>query len=891
MRPLLLALAIVLSALPVAAQYEVTLAADVNTNTTGSNGNGFAVYDGRLFFAANDGESGSELWALDTATGEPSLVADLYPGVSKSGSPNSSAPSDFAVYDGHLFFAAQSGLGPGRELWTYDADTGEVALADDGEPGPYDPSGFTVYDGRLFFAAERGPIRRELWVYDAATGTTSLVADIDPSGDSAPSYLTVYDDRLFFTATTLSDGGRLRVYDAATDEVRRVTDAVLNPTYLTIYDDRLFFSAFSGQVGVELWSYDAATGGVTLVEDIYPGGSPFGGSNSSSPADLIVYDGLLTFGATDGEHRGVWTYDAATDNVTFAAEAEVALIVPLGFGPSFTRYDDRLFFQAFDDETGSELWVYDAAIGEATLAADIYPGRGVNIPNSSRPSYFTVFDGQLFFQAEDGEHGQEVWRFDAATEDAALVADIDTRTLSSFPSGLTVYDDRLFFGAFTEQLGGELRTYDPVTGEATLAADIYPGSGGFFPRELTVYDGRLFFNADDGESGNELWAYDATTGEAVLVADIRPGSFPLSSNPSDLTVYDDRLFFGADGDETGSELWVHDAATGETTPAADLVPGLQGSGPSSLTVYDGRLFFSAFSGERYELWAYDAATGETTSIFGIGPNSGNFEELTVYDGHLFFSARSANQRELWVYDAATGEAVPAITQGPNPSSPASLTVYDDRLFFRAFMNGTELWVYDAATGEANLAAAIDPGDLVPDHFEVFNGRLFFQANDAENMSLRRLWVYDAGTGEAMIVTDEVLLNGSSLSPSENFVVYDGRLFFPASTSQVGGELWVLTSTTTAGEPDLAPRPMPLHAPYPNPARRDVTLTFEVADIGPIHLAVFDVLGRRVGALADGPVAAGEHTVRWDAGALPSGVYLVRLTAGDTVQTQRLTLAR
>jgi hypothetical protein len=56
--------------------------------------------------------------------------------------------------------------------------------------------------------------------------------------------------------------------------------------------------------------------------------------------------------------------------------------------------------------------------------------------------------------------------------------------------------------------------------------------------------------------------------------------------------------------------------------------------------------------------------------------------------------------------------------------------------------------------------------------------------------------------------------------------------------------------------------------------------------------VYDVLGREVAVLADEAMEAGSYEVAWpEAGSLPAGTYLVRMTAGSVVQTERLTLVR
>jgi flagellar hook assembly protein FlgD len=64
----------------------------------------------------------------------------------------------------------------------------------------------------------------------------------------------------------------------------------------------------------------------------------------------------------------------------------------------------------------------------------------------------------------------------------------------------------------------------------------------------------------------------------------------------------------------------------------------------------------------------------------------------------------------------------------------------------------------------------------------------------------------------------------------------------------------------------------------------------------VKLSVYDVSGRSVRRLIDGPVGTGRHEVSWDGrgrnGSLPSsGVYLARIEIGSFVATQKLTMIR
>jgi len=79
--------------------------------------------------------------------------------------------------------------------------------------------------------------------------------------------------------------------------------------------------------------------------------------------------------------------------------------------------------------------------------------------------------------------------------------------------------------------------------------------------------------------------------------------------------------------------------------------------------------------------------------------------------------------------------------------------------------------------------------------------------------------------------------------------------------------------------------------YPNPARGTTTIAFTLADAGDVKLEVFDVSGRKVATLADGPRAAGENEATFETGGLAAGVYIYRLCAGDAVATKRLAVVK
>ena len=88
-----------------------------------------------------------------------------------------------------------------------------------------------------------------------------------------------------------------------------------------------------------------------------------------------------------------------------------------------------------------------------------------------------------------------------------------------------------------------------------------------------------------------------------------------------------------------------------------------------------------------------------------------------------------------------------------------------------------------------------------------------------------------------------------------------------------------------------PQQISLSQNYPNPFNPTTVISYELPVASQIRLEVFDMLGRRVAVLADGQVEAGQHQATFDASQLSSGVYLYRLTAGQTTLTNRMTLIK
>ena len=89
----------------------------------------------------------------------------------------------------------------------------------------------------------------------------------------------------------------------------------------------------------------------------------------------------------------------------------------------------------------------------------------------------------------------------------------------------------------------------------------------------------------------------------------------------------------------------------------------------------------------------------------------------------------------------------------------------------------------------------------------------------------------------------------------------------------------------------APDRVELRKPFPNPAPQRATLRYTLPEPTDVQIRVYDIMGRRVATWANRRVETGRHERTIRTGALASGLYFVRLVAGDKRRTRKLTVVR
>ncbi len=168
------------------------------------------------------------------------------------------------------------------------------------------------------------------------------------------------------------------------------------------------------------------------------------------------------------------------------------------------------------------------------------------------------------------------------------------------------------------------------------------------------------------------------------------------------------------------------------------------------------------------------------------------------------------------------------------------------------------------------------------------------------------WIALGLTGAASAEGQEVRLQRTVVGSGGGSMAGDARILRATLGQPVAGRTMGAASILGAGfwyRPGTAPSGVALEdggelparfdlkQNYPNPFNPRTVIGFDLPRRSHVTLVVFDILGRQVRRLVDGPMPAGRHEVAFEAADLGSGVYLYRLHAGDFVQTRTLTVLR
>lgn len=454
---------------------------------------------------------------------------------------------------------------------------------------------------------------------------------------------------------------------------------------VTISSGRLNFTTLSETSWRMLWT---STGTSTSTELI----------QSLNPHHLMSMSGRLVYIAVNGGFNGlfgefIWNIPSTTPTEKFLAPHvpyNYIQTIPVAFATA-----SLVYYSMNDGVNGHELYLLrrssalSNAVGSAPpvqssdgwdymgMVRDMNPGLG-----GSDPANFTELNGKVYFAANNGTAGRELWVTNGTSTGTTMVMDINPGANSSNISPFVAMGGMLYFTAHTEFSGRELWRTDGTTAGTIqvrnintkqpngLVSPTAPSSGSN-PANLFAWNNKLYFSANNGSNGSELWSSDGTAAGTVLLKDINPtvnsdpkcfSGYAVKGLVNGVSVNKNYLAFAANDGVNGEELWRTDGTAAGTLLLKDVKAGVQGSSPTELVsltttagLWDGTYYYSAIGGANgRELWEFKATTGAHRKISpAVAPNrdplaqATNFPWVVLNNAMYFYANYDSNGGELW----------------------------------------------------------------------------------------------------------------------------------------------------------------------------------------------------------------------------------------------------
>lgn len=743
----------------------------VSSTNPASSPQRLTVIGNTLFFTADDGLCGREVWMYepappgDPAPGKCQLVADIMPG------PESSQPEDLTDCGGCLFWLAR----PSKDLcrlYCFVPSTKQVFPVQ-GETSDLHWNQLsipTMLGGMAFFRAGLGPSEQNLYALKpgAVSATVALEYDNFMNRQRARAF-TSCAGRIFYCG---NDG--LRVTDGTVQGTYTLGE-MAGPSGVTgvaLGSSSLLFCGMEREHGMEPWISDGTSEGTRLLRDIRPG--PL----NSLKEGFHVHGGTGFFSADDGIHGyELWKTDGTPEGTTLVKDINAGSAA--GDPHYFRSVGSWVYFAATDADHGLELWKTDGSEANTALVLDMQPGTaGTDIWS------LCEFQGRLYFCAKSPDYGEEILSTDGTARGTHILKDIVPGPGSSGPSNLIVMGHTLYFTCDDGLHGDELWMSDGTAEGTRLAADVAvpqfnPSSS---PRQLTALDDGVFFTVSDREHGEELWKSDGSNTGTLLVKDIAEG--PASSAPKGLAVAGHHVFFSADDGVSGRELWCTDGAENNTARIRDIFPGPSGSNPDLITSLDGSAYFAATEAEHgRQLWRSDGTEAETARVSDIasGTNSDIADIFTFRNNVYFYTTQADSASALWRVEGATAREIGPVPRTCSFEDLAPMTAASDEqrlvpfvrpcgqrkrscqsvtlgvyTFFagRSQATGAELWRTDGTLAGTQLVYDAFPGtpSSSPAHLAVVGDSLYFVADTPRES--RCLWRTDGTRNGTHVVQSE-----------------------------------------------------------------------------------------------------------------------------------------
>ena len=404
--------------------------------------------------------------------------------------------------------------------------------------------------------------------------------------------------------------------------------------------------------------------------------------NLTFPMNFIDLNGEVYF-TCSGADMGLWKTDG-TDVGTVQVMSFIGI-------DQMHKFNNTLFFMADEGIHGAELWKSDGTLAGTQLVKDINPSG--NMMDLYDFWMFIAGNNEFFFTADDGVHGRELWKSDGTEAGTVLVKDINPGAASSEPQRGYFFNNELYFDATEPSVSRELFKSDGTELGTELVMDLYVEASASCgcPSAFTEWNNELYFSSNTTLSTPYQYGiFKITASSSTPQLIHEPRTRPFYFYP-----YQNNLYFVSGVNSTNDfELFKTDG-----TSAGTIMVDINPNGPSStgsFYTFNGEMYFNGTIDTGVSGMLKSDGTALGTSLVKQGV-SATFHFLI--DGVMHFLGTDGTQTEIWTSDGTDAGTVMAfdVNPGPNSSYISNLTTVLDKIYFRVG-GGTQpgLWKFDLA---------------------------------------------------------------------------------------------------------------------------------------------------------------------------------------------------
>ncbi|MHA3787992.1 T9SS type A sorting domain-containing protein [Flavobacterium hauense] len=659
---------------------------DINPGTAGSNISNMLVFNDSLYFTAYTPQYGLELWKSDGTAEGTTLLKDIYP------LSNSGITGQIITMGNNFYFSANDGIN-GFELWKSDGTAEGTSLVKNVFTGSN--GGITLLDGEaagnyVLFKSGSLDGNYDLWKSDGTTGGTIMLKPHDTANGGINNFYEYVslNGTTYFTAGNYNDSEAIWKTDGTTVGTALVIDMYEQYNkkidQITTTQNHLVFSAL-GSPQTSIWSSNGTAAGTFALNNLK--------KYNSTAADLHfeTVDGKVLFQALSSDEYGseLWITDGTIENTKLIQDIYHRYAGFIGYG---TTLGNKFIFAGNNGPSGFEPFVSDGTINGTHLLKDIAvatfgSANSINIEKYTFQDIFKRVGNTIYFTAFNNTYGRELFKTDGTPENTVIVKDIAPGTGSSTPEYTysMEYNGILYFKADDLVHGNELWRTDGTSEGTYMLKDIYSGSGSgitgsnFYKSDFTgytVFNGKLYFNAVDA-TGNAVWQTDGTEAGTVKMY---PGKYVLNSTSSKLYLIsiENNSTYGP------NTLW---SSTGDNTS-----PALVGSWSDfasdqfkkNCILNDELYFFTTVLGTGNCIIKTNG-TPQGTTIVSIFSNGTQFGFFDVCGDYIYYGGTTA----IWKTDG-TSEGT-TLVNGNTLFFISKPACFDDKMFYTNTMDRNTLW--------------------------------------------------------------------------------------------------------------------------------------------------------------------------------------------------------